>query len=84
MRALRLPARRPFGLLIRQPVPRLPAASLPIPPQAEVGPDLLLPPVVRLPAFLRGPYGASQVPWRAIPWLCRRSLTPVDPDIPRR
>ena len=28
-------------------------------------------------------YGASQVPRRAILWLCKRSLTPDDPSAPR-
>ena len=69
----------PFGLLIRQPVPRCACLFAPSPPQAGAGPDPLFRPVVRVPAFLRGQYGASQVPRRAIPWLCRRSLTPDDP-----
>ena len=34
MQALRLPARPPFGLLIRQPVPRLACLFAPAPPQA--------------------------------------------------
>ena len=83
MQALRLPAPLPFGLLIRQPVPRLACLFAPDPPQAGAGPDPLFPPVVRVPASVRGQCRASQVPWRAIPWLCERSLTPVDPPAPR-
>ena len=75
--------RFPFGLLIRQPVPRLACLFAPDPPQAGAGPDPLFPPVVRVPASVRGQCRASQVPWRAIPWLCERSLTPVDPPAPR-
>ena len=77
MRALRLPALHPFGLLIHQPAPRCACLFAPGPPQA--GPDPLLRPVVRVPAIMRGQCGASQVPRRAIPWLCGRSLTPDDP-----
>ena len=51
----------------------------PGPPQAGAGPDPLWRPVVRVPAIMRGQCGASQVPRRAIPWLCGRSLTPDDP-----
>ena len=79
MRALRLPALHPFGLLIHQPVPRLACLFAPGPPQAGAGPDPLFRPVVRVPAIMRGQCGASQVPRRAIPWLCGRSLTPDDP-----
>ncbi len=34
---------------------------------------------IRLPAVLHGQCRASQVPRRAFPWLCGRSLTPDDP-----
>ena len=76
--ALRLPALHPFGLLIHQPVPRLACLFAPDPPQAGAGPDPLFRPVVH-PAISRGQCRASQVPWRAIPWLCGRSQTPADP-----
>ena len=79
MRALRLPALHPFGLLIHQPAPRCACLFAPGPPQAGAGPDPLLRPVVRVPAIMRRQCGASQVPRRAIPWLCGRSLTPDDP-----
>ena len=49
------------------------------PPQAGAGQDPLFRPVVRVPAIERGQYGASQVPRRAILWLCGRSRTPDDP-----
>ena len=39
MKALRLPAPHPFGLLIRQPVPRRACSFAPGPPQAGAGPD---------------------------------------------
>ena len=54
MQALRLPALLPFGLLIRQPVPRFACCFAPSPPQAGAGPDPLFWPVVRVPAFVRG------------------------------
>ena len=54
MRALRLPALLPFGLLIHQPVPRFACCFAPGPPQAGAGPDPLFWPVVRVPAFVRG------------------------------
>ena len=79
MRTLRLPALHPCGLLLHQPVPRCACLFAPDPPQAGAGPDPLFQPVVRVPAIVRGQYGASQVPRRAIPWLCGRSLTPDDP-----
>ena len=41
MQALRLPAPHPFGLLIRQPVPRRACSFAPSPPQAGAGPDPL-------------------------------------------
>ena len=78
-RALRLAALPPFGSLIHRPVPRCACLFAPSPPQAGAGPDRLFRPTVRVSAFLRGEYGASQVPRRVIPWLCRRSLTPDDP-----
>ena len=78
MRSLRLPALLPLGLLIHQPVPRCACLFAPSPPQAGAGPDPLFRPGVH-PAFRRGQCRTSQVPRRALPWLCGRSLTPDDP-----
>ena len=62
MPALRPPARPPFGLFLRQPVPRFACCFAPSPPQAGAGPDLWFPPGVRVPALARGPCRVSQVP----------------------
>ena len=82
IKALRLPASHPFGLLIRQPVPPLVCLFVfrlraPDDCRPVIGPGACKPAPLTAGIIRGGENRFSQVSWQSIPWLCAAHATPA-------
>ena len=89
MKTLRLPAPRPLRLIDSPAgttcclLVRVRRSAPSVPQTVDGARGLAASRASHYGSFTPGLYRASQVPWRALPWLCVRSPTPADPSAPR-